>query len=239
MTDNIDIGYEIKYVYLDGKMTMYRLFYWKKHYICVDVNRNAEIRVYARQKDSIEQIESAILDRKYTILWWQEHQEKLLMNLNQNFITILNKKYYLKPISRKLKNKFEILGNTIYINANTEEQKKEIVPAIFDVTACEYMRKSTLKWAKKMGYTVNKIVFGWSKRIWGCCWPTLKKIKYSYNLCFFEKDVIDSVIIHELCHYAFLRHNKDFWLEVAKWCPKYKDYDKILNLSFMEDISQN
>lgn len=172
--DDINIGYEIKYIYLDGKMIMYRLHFWHNHYIEVKINRQAEVNVYARKKDNIQDIENCIKDKKLSIFWWQMHQDKLMMNLPKNLIVILDKKYTLKPINKKLKSKFEILGNVIYINAKNDNEKMQLVPLIFDVTACEYIRKSTKHWAIKMGYQVKKIIFRWSKTYWGMCCPTKK-----------------------------------------------------------------
>ena len=41
-------------------------------------------------------------------------------------------------------------------------------------------------------------------------------------------EVIDYVIIHELCHIKHHNHSKDFWDEVEKYMPEYKTHRKWL-----------
>jgi len=61
------------------------------------------------------------------------------------------------------------------------------------------------------------------------------KSKYGYNryqdniiclskrLIHFPKDFIDYVIIHEFCHYYVHNHSNDFYSEVIKYMPNYKE----------------
>jgi predicted metal-dependent hydrolase len=39
---------------------------------------------------------------------------------------------------------------------------------------------------------------------------------------------MDSVIIHELCHLKYMNHSKEFYNEVLRVCPNYKQYDRWL-----------
>lgn len=36
-------------------------------------------------------------------------------------------------------------------------------------------------------------------------------------------EVIDYVVVHELCHRKQMNHSKAFWDEVASVCPDYKE----------------
>ena len=40
--------------------------------------------------------------------------------------------------------------------------------------------------------------------------------------------MMDSVIIHELCHLKYMNHSKEFYNEVLRVCPNYKQYDRWL-----------
>lgn len=234
-----NIGYEIKYVYIDGKMTMYRLYYWKKQHMDIKVDHNAQIFVYARKKDDIKSIEKFVLSNRYTIQYWQRHREDVLINIPGNSITILNKKHTIKYVNKRIKSGFEILGTTIYVDSKKKWKKYELEEAIFDKTACQYMIKSTNIWAKRMGIKNKKVTFTWTRSRWGLCCPSMSYIDYSYLLCPFEKKAIDSVVVHELCHYFYLNHHKEFWLEVGKWFPDYGEYDKVLNSTYWHGTVEN
>ena len=49
-----------------------------------------------------------------------------------------------------------------------------------------------------------------------------------------SKDLIDYIIVHELCHSKFMNHKPQFWKEVEKYCPNYKILrQKIKEYSFL------
>jgi len=60
------------------------------------------------------------------------------------------------------------------------------------------------------------------KTRWGVC--NKKSMSITLNTELIHKDVslIDYVIIHELCHFKYMDHSKDFWNEVEKYYPYYK-----------------
>ena len=64
---------------------------------------------------------------------------------------------------------------------------------------------------------------------WGVC--NIRSMTVTLNLELIFKDVhlIDYVIVHELCHFAHMNHSKEFWKEVAKHYPYYKEARKELN----------
>ena len=41
-------------------------------------------------------------------------------------------------------------------------------------------------------------------------------------------DVIEYVVVHELCHRKEMNHSSAFWTEVEKYCPNYRTHRKWL-----------
>lgn len=63
---------------------------------------------------------------------------------------------------------------------------------------------------------------------WGSC-NSRGELSFNYLLMMLPKQVIDYVIVHELCHLDYLNHSKQFWQLVAKHFPNYleaKDWIK-------------
>lgn len=69
------------------------------------------------------------------------------------------------------------------------------------------------------------------KTRWGVC--NKKSMTVTLNTFLITKDssLIDYVIVHELCHFKYMDHSKDFWNEVSKYYPYYKRARKELNSS--------
>lgn len=66
------------------------------------------------------------------------------------------------------------------------------------------------------------------KTRWGVCNRGNNTITLNSELLKKEIDLLDYVIIHELCHFYEANHSKAFWNHVAKYYPKYKETRKRL-----------
>lgn len=60
------------------------------------------------------------------------------------------------------------------------------------------------------------------KTRWGVCNKSSMTITLNTELIHKDITLIDYVIIHELCHFKYMNHSKNFWLEVEKYYPYYK-----------------
>ena len=60
------------------------------------------------------------------------------------------------------------------------------------------------------------------KTRWGVCNKKSMSITLNTELIHYDVSLIDYVIIHELCHFKYMDHSKDFWEEVEKYYPYYK-----------------
>lgn len=62
-----------------------------------------------------------------------------------------------------------------------------------------------------------------AKSYWGLYSHSTKQISLSWRLLFYKTDIIDYVILHELCHSVQQNHSPAFWDNVAKVCPDFKN----------------
>ncbi len=62
---------------------------------------------------------------------------------------------------------------------------------------------------------------------WGSCTAD-NSINLSLWLMILPTKLIDYVLIHELAHTVYKNHQKEFWLEVERWVPDYKERRKKL-----------
>lgn len=114
----------------------------------------------------------------------------------------------------------------IYINKDLAKDEKEIKKLIitwYKKIAKEYLKKLVLEMAKQYEFEINDIRIKDVKTRWGSC-STRRNINLNYKLIMAPKEVIEYVIIHELCHLKEMNHSKLFWKEVSVFIPNYKYY---------------
>jgi len=68
---------------------------------------------------------------------------------------------------------------------------------------------------------VNRIVIKDQKSRWGSC-SSKCNLNFNYRLIMAPDDVLDYVVIHELCHLLYMNHSSDFWNEVRRIRPNFE-----------------
>lgn len=64
---------------------------------------------------------------------------------------------------------------------------------------------------------------------WGVCNRVKNNVTLNSDLIKFSYEQIDYVIVHELAHFVYFDHSKNFWNLVSKYCSNYKKIRKSLN----------
>lgn len=81
--------------------------------------------------------------------------------------------------------------------------------------------------ADKYGFRYGSVRFGTQKTRWGSCSPN-NTISLNVGLMLLEPELIDYVLVHELCHTREKNHSPQFWTLVESCLPDYKARRKIL-----------
>lgn len=129
--------------------------------------------------------------------------------------------------------KFLYLGKECFLHElidisdlNEEALKRNLKK--FYINRCKAIVEERIKIYEKQLKVKPKIIeIVESKVKWGSC-SSDKKITFNFRLAMAPIEVIDYVIIHELCHITHMNHDRSFWRRVGSIMPDYKEKEKFL-----------
>ncbi len=117
---------------------------------------------------------------------------------------------------------------------SSKQIQKELSKAYLEalkIEAKNYLPQRLEFLAKKYNFKYNKTSLRNQKTRFGSC-SYQNNISLNINLMKYDFDIIDYVLIHELCHTKVKNHSKNFWIEVEKYCPDYRELRKKLKSNY-------
>ncbi len=120
------------------------------------------------------------------------------------------------------------IGKEIIINHHKKEiyasknltTNSDLLLKFYKREAIFYIPAKIKELASKLGYIVNGIKVRRTKSIYGSC-SSKGIVTVSERVILAPKDVIDSIIIHELTHLDYMNHSKNFYNKLYKLSPNY------------------
>lgn len=77
--------------------------------------------------------------------------------------------------------------------------------------------------ARIIGVNYGRVIVRHQVTRWGSC-SSKGNLNFNCLLMLAPAEVIDYVIIHELCHRRHMNHSPAFWATVGQYCPDYKKH---------------
>lgn len=117
--------------------------------------------------------------------------------------------------------------------SSNQVQKFEQILSWYHLQATEYLLEKTNHFAKLLGHHPVSVQIKSYRARWGSC-SIQGKIQYNWRLIMAPPEVMDYVVVHELCHLLEHNHSSQFWQLVAtfdkdyqrhrQWLKQYGDY---------------
>lgn len=223
------------YFNYDGQKIEYEIIKKRKKTITLRITKKGEVVVTAPFYVDDGYIEDFVKSKAKWIVEKLKHVNDLLNIRDDNIKTgkeldFIGQKLILK-ISEDNVDKIKIFkqDKLLYI----------IVPKNFNIEKDqEVLRQKVNNWLKEQAKVVlkqrvevysqrynlfpNKVVVKEQKTIWGSC-SSKGNINLNWKLIMVPLDVIDYVVVHELCHLKHHNHSSRFWSLVKEIMPDFEE----------------
>ena len=93
--------------------------------------------------------------------------------------------------------------------------------------AAELLPERVRYFAEQVGVTYGRITVRSQKSKWGSC-SSKGNLNFNCLLVLAPPEVLDSVVVHELCHRKEMNHSPAFYAEVLRVLPDYHKHDQWL-----------
>lgn len=91
---------------------------------------------------------------------------------------------------------------------------------IYTLEARRYLPQQLKKYAEQFGFRYGRLTFRNNISNWGSC-SAEDNISLNIKLMKLPDELIDYVVLHELCHTVEKNHGPAFWKLMGKVCPDY------------------
>jgi hypothetical protein len=104
---------------------------------------------------------------------------------------------------------------------------KKTIENFYIAKAEEVIRDRLEHFNEYYGFRYNRVTMRNQKSRWGSC-SRLRNLNFNWRLIMAPIEVIDYVVVHELCHLKEMNHSSRFWALVAQSLPDHKKTRKWL-----------
>ncbi len=229
--------------YKDAKI-FYSLNRSKRRTIGIKIDKNGDVKVSAPLRLGKKQIEEVIQKKAEWIIKKVNEVRKMYSDVvPREFVSgekllYLGKEYTLKVVDRDLIKSevcFEDDTISVYISRSLsgelrKQKIKETLIKCYRQRFLELVNDRIEKYSLLLNVVPFKVFIKDQKTRWGSC--SIKgNINLNWRLVMAPLDIIDYVVVHELCHLKVMNHSKDFWALVESVLPDFKELRKWLKVN--------
>ncbi|MGG3283825.1 M48 family metallopeptidase [Paenibacillus solani] len=123
--------------------------------------------------------------------------------------------------------KYYSLHELIETNGRTEEELQQDLKKFYFASLKKVIGERIKIYQKQLKVQPKSYTIEESNTKWGSC-NSSKHLTFNYRLAMAPLEVIDYVVIHELCHLLHMNHDRSFWRRVGSIMKDYKEKETFL-----------
>jgi predicted metal-dependent hydrolase len=138
--------------------------------------------------------------------------------------------YLGKPVTMRLGpfTEISVNGSELHFPKALQFRAKKELEAWFVRQGKALITKQVAQYAMEMQVEYVDILFSDTKSKWGHCTHD-NRLQFNWRLIMAPILVLNYVIVHELAHTTEKNHSRDFWRQVEKYNPSYRQSRKWLS----------
>ncbi|PLT29632.1 M48 family metallopeptidase [Peribacillus deserti] len=223
-----------------GETLRFNIVYKKRTSVSISIDFYGNIEVQA-PKGTPDDIVLKLLEEKWD--WIQQQSKEMKDRLlgpqaktykhGEEFL-YLGKTYPIQiHTDSNVEQDHAVLGGDqlhIYVNDLEDEKIKQTLKRFYYQQCKALVEKSIASYQGYFKVKPRSIRISDSKTTWGTC-DSKKQLTFNWKLAMAPPEVIDYVVVHEMCHMIHLNHDRSFWRLVGKIIPDYKSRESWLAFS--------
>jgi predicted metal-dependent hydrolase len=130
--------------------------------------------------------------------------------------------------------KVELLTDTILVTLWSSHQGEKRTKEIKEALTSWYLEQGIGLITEKVNYFSKQLSVDYREikikkvsTIWGSCSPT-NNLSFNRKLIMAPHEIVDYVVIHEVCHMIQRNHSSHFWALVCKFDPMFRQHRRWL-----------
>ncbi|MGB5823441.1 MAG: SprT family zinc-dependent metalloprotease [Proteocatella sp.] len=199
---------------INDKTIVFNVEYSKRKKITLDINPEGHVTVKAPSKTPESEVLAFVKSQSKSILSFHEKLE--------------NRKFISREKSYHEEETFLYLGSACKLSSlineipESESDAQVLIKKFYISKTQDIIKKRVKHFEKIVGVKARSVSVVDSMHTWGTC-NSLKELTFNYRLSMAPTDVIDYVVIHELCHILHLNHDRSFWRKVGAFDGNFKE----------------
>lgn len=201
--------------------------------VSIFIERNGSVKVLAPISASDEIIEAAVKSREYQIFtklakWKELNQGKVKREfVNGQSFLYLGRNYRLK-LTDNQEVPLKISGGFFHLDIKYLSKAEKVFKDFYRVKAENKIKERIKLIEEKFQHKPETIKVLELQNRWAS-WTPKNGLNFHWKCIMAPVSVLDYIITHEMVHLKFPNHSPEFWNELDKKMPNYREYENWLS----------
>lgn len=205
-------------IILQNQSLTYQVIYKNKKNLSIRI-KEGQIIVSAPYHTSRTYIEECLIQHQERLIKHLKQYQPYALYQNQGYVFIFNQKVTL------------IVRDVQHMTCQRHQSVLYVYHHSIQKCVERYLKEILLRYIEKriraylqtdFQFPMPQIEIKKYKSRWGSCFYQEHKVTFSLSLIHLSYELIDYVIVHELCHFLQANHSQCFYYEIEKRMPDYK-----------------